>query len=316
MLDNKSIQQLDLNLLKIFEVLFQEKNMTRAAEVLFISPSAVSHGIKRLRNVLGDPLFVRQGQSMVPTASCARMAPQLISALSRIRQILQQSGDFIPSEAQQTFKIAIHEALEQQIVPELIHQITDLVPLAQLHSVKLNRENMIKQLTTGEIDLVVDVARRMPEFILHQSLQSDPFCVVFDKRHHNIEHISQSIYMQARHVAVSNRSSGPVVEDVLLQQLGIHRHIAYRCQNYLTALAIILNGPWMLTMPYSIAVQYKQPDIAIVEMPIDIGAIHTHLYWHKNTADDAAMQWFREQVVNVLTVNRKWPSGAMNNSNS
>ncbi|WP_351125611.1 LysR family transcriptional regulator, partial [Shewanella sp. T24-MNA-CIBAN-0130] len=76
--------------------LYSEQNMTLASKSLFITPSAVSHAIKRLRLVLNDPLFVRQGLQMQPTAACQRMAPQLISALNRIRQILQQCGEFDP----------------------------------------------------------------------------------------------------------------------------------------------------------------------------------------------------------------------------
>ena len=78
MIEAKKVQQLDFNLLKVFECLYQERNMSVAAKLLFISPSAVSHAIKRLRLVLNDELFTRQGQLMQPTPACQRMAPQLL----------------------------------------------------------------------------------------------------------------------------------------------------------------------------------------------------------------------------------------------
>ena len=94
MIEANKIQQLDFNLLKVFESLYLERNMTTVANILFISPSAVSHAIKRLRLVLNDQLFVRQGQQMQPTPLCQNIAPQLIETLGKLRQILQTCGDF------------------------------------------------------------------------------------------------------------------------------------------------------------------------------------------------------------------------------
>ena len=92
--DIKHIQQLDLNLLKVFQALYQEQNMTRAADVLHLTPSAVSHAMKRLRETLGDPLFKRSQNKMMPTPACQRMAPLIIDNLARLQQILQQVSLF------------------------------------------------------------------------------------------------------------------------------------------------------------------------------------------------------------------------------
>lgn len=105
-------QQLDLNLLKIFEALYQERNMSRAAQRLHLTPSAVSHAIKRLRSQLADPLFSRQGNMMQPTALCESLAPALINNLDQLRQILQLSEQFSPQTAVNYFRLGIHEALE------------------------------------------------------------------------------------------------------------------------------------------------------------------------------------------------------------
>ena len=78
MTDNKRIHQLDLNLLKVFKTLYAEQNMTRTADLLHLTPSAVSHAVKRLRFALGDELFVRSQNKMVPTPACQRIAPAII----------------------------------------------------------------------------------------------------------------------------------------------------------------------------------------------------------------------------------------------
>ena len=298
MSSSKSIQQLDLNLLKIFECLYVEQNMTLAAKTLFITPSAVSHAIKRLRLVLNDPLFIRQGQLMKPTPACKRMAPQLINHLNRIRQILQQCGQFDPQHTQQIFKIAIHEALESQIIPLLINRVSHLIPNAQLVSVALSRDLIVRQLASGEIDIAIDVARAISTSISHQKLLSDPFCVVADSTTFNVKDnvLTAAAYMNAGHVVVSSRPAGKVIEDIQLQQQGLNRLVKYRCQTYQTAAKIIKGSNLLLTVPRSLAEQFTESHLTIYPLPINIGEIETHQYWHKNTENDAAMEWLRGHI--------------------
>ncbi|MGX9459684.1 LysR family transcriptional regulator [Shewanella sp. A14] len=305
MSDTKAIQQLDLNLLKVFEALYAEQNMTSAAKSLFVTPSAVSHGMKRLRLVLNDPLFVRQGSKMQPTAACQRMAPQLVSALNRIRQLLQQCGDFNPLTTEQTFRIAIHEALESQIMPALISQVAQLIPHAKMASMTLARESIARQLANGEVDVAIDVARAVNAPLAHKALLSDPFCVLFDYRQHTMSvgptaELTSDVYVNAEHVAVSSRPIGRVMEDMLLQQQGINRNIKYRCQSYQTAAKIVLGSPFMLTLPRSIAVQFAHPDLRVSTMPFELPDIDTHLYWHTNTEADPAFMWLREQIEQAI----------------
>jgi DNA-binding transcriptional LysR family regulator len=298
MADTKAIQQLDLNLLKIFEALYFEQNMTTAAKTLFITPSAVSHAIKRLRLVLNDALFVRQGQQMQPTAACQRMAPQLINALNRIREVLQQCGEFDPLTTEQTFTIAIHEALESQIMPALINHVAELIPQANIASIALSREHIARQLANGEIDLAIDVARAVNAPLMHSPLLSDPFCVLIDPLHHKAcsTELSQQSYLLAEHIAVSSRPTGRVMEDLLLQQQGVNRHIKYRCQTYQTAAKIVTNTKLMLTLPRSIAAQFSVSNLKAYSMPFTLTDIDTHLYWHSNTQSDHALIWLRQQI--------------------
>ena len=158
MVEANKIQQLDFNLLKVFECLYQERNMSLAAKLLFISPSAVSHAIKRLRLALNDELFVRQGQLMQPTPACQRMAPQLLDALEKLRQILQACGDFDLSRTNQTFKLAIPDALESLILPKIQQVLMADAPHAKLNSTKLVREDMQRKLSTNQIDIAIDIA--------------------------------------------------------------------------------------------------------------------------------------------------------------
>lgn len=299
MTDVTKIQQLDLNLLKVFESIYQEQNMSRAAEVLHITPSAVSHALKRLREYLGDPLFQRSNNRMLPTPACQRMAPQIIDNLTRLRQILQHWGEFQPHSSQHHFRLGIHYALEPSILPSLAKKLAEFSPNTTFASVKVDRENLTRELGAGHIDMAFDVALPIKPPVLHTKLIDDEFCVLMRKGHPLENSLTQKTYFAAKHIGVSNRPSGAAAEDILFQQQGLSRKITIRCQNYYAAKAMLIESDFLLTVPYLLARELLA-DLAQVDvltqapMPVQLTNIETHLYWHKNTQDDEALSWFRQ----------------------
>jgi DNA-binding transcriptional LysR family regulator len=300
MIEAKKIQQLDFNLLKVFECLYQERNMSLAAKVLFISPSAVSHAIKRLRAVLDDELFVRQGQLMQPTPACQRMAPQLLDVLEKLRQILQACGDFDLAKTGQTFKLATHDALEPLILPKLQQVLIKEAPQAKLSCSKLVREDMARQLSTNQIDLAIDVALPMKAPIKHLCVSRDNFCILLDRNHPKAQSLNKEDYLAAKHIAVSNRASGSVVEDYGLLQQGVNRSVNIRCQSYLAAKELLKGSDHLLTLPSLIASKLVDNELIILPVPLNLPMISTHMYWHKNTEHDEAQLWLREKIQSLF----------------
>jgi len=295
-MDLNKIKQLDLNLLKVFECLYLERNMSSAAKTLFISPSAVSHAVKRLRDALNDELFVRQGQTMQPTALCQQLAPKLIETLNSLRQVLLTAGEFELAKTTQTFNLAIHDALEPLVVPKIHQTLMSQAPLASMNSVKIDRSDMTRQLTTNQIDVAIDIALPIKLPIRHLVLSSDRFCVLMNKNHKLTENLTAEDYLKQKHLVVSSRAIGNVLEDFAFLQLGINRQIDMRCQNYLTAKPLLKCSNLLLTLPKIIANQLLDDELQLVGLPFELPPVVTHLYWHQNTEQDAAQIWFREKV--------------------
>jgi len=302
MIEAKKIQQLDLNLLKVFECLYQERNMSLVAGLLFISPSAVSHAIKRLRVVLNDPLFVRQGQVMQPTSACQRMAPELIDLLNRLRQVLQSCGEFDLKNTSQVFKVAVHDALEPLLMPKLQMALAKQAPNASLVSVKLLREEMSRELSTHQVDVAIDVALPIKQPINHLALSSDQFCVLMHKDNPLSEQggLTAQRYINANHIAVSNRSSGSVVEDIALLQQGINRQVSIRCQTYQSAKEVVKSSVYLLTLPSLIAQHLLEDSLIILPVPVSLPPIVKHLYWHQSTEQDGALVWLRNEIKTIF----------------
>ena len=301
MADSNYINKLDLNLLKIFESIYQEQNMSRTAEALHITPSAVSHALKRLREALNDPLFVRSNNQMLPTSACQRMAPLIIDNLSRLRQILQHWGDFVPASSQHHFRLGLHYALEPSILPLLSALLSKAAPNTSFASIKIERANLTRALAAGHIDVAFDVALPIKPPVLHKKLLTDEFCVMLRASHPLANNLSTASYLAARHIGVSNRPSGAAVEDILLQQQGLVRQINIRCQNFHAAKTIVSESDLLLTLPNRLAVQLIadtniKNNVILLNLPLRLAALETHLYWHMQTEQDEALSWFRLQI--------------------
>ncbi|MCC2618153.1 LysR family transcriptional regulator [Aestuariibacter halophilus] len=301
MMDLKAIQQLDLNLLKVFSSLYEQQNMTRTAEALNLTPSAVSHAIRRLRDALDDPLFVRDKQRMIPTPACQHMAPMIIDNLSRLRQILQQWGAFEPSTSRHHFHIGLHDALEPAVLPRLQADLLHHAPNVTVSSIKVERGQMARALASGQVDVVLDVAMPLDPPVHHQPLLDDQFCVLMARDNPNVNELTRERYFEASHISVSNRPSGPSVEDYALLQQGLSRHIAWRCQSYYAAKAMVAQSALMLTLPHMMADQLADDRVVIAPLPVTVPPISTHIYWHQHSSQDAAQQWLRERLIEVLS---------------
>ena len=294
-----SIQKLDLNLLKVFESLYLEQNMSRTAETLFITPSAVSHAIKRLRECLNDPLFQRVQNRMLPTPACERLAPLLIENLNGLRQALSQWHEFDPKTSQQHFHVGIHDALEPAILPALVQEISRLAPSVQFSSIKVERQFIARELTTGQIDLAINVAIPLKAPICHKPLLEDVFCILVRKEHFFTKNNTKEAYLNANHISVSNRASGPSIEDFIFQQQGVIRNISLRCQNFYATRSILMNSDLLLTVPQTIGKELLNENLTLLPLPMGLTPVMTNLYWHEHAEQNAALLWLREIIFNL-----------------
>jgi len=300
MIDNKRIQQLDLNLLKVFKSLYEEQNMTRTAEALHITPSAVSHSVKRLRDALDDPLFRRAQNKMMPTPACQRMAPLVIDNLTRLQQILQQWGKFDPAISEHHFRIGMHHALEPSVLPPLSTVLAQHAPNVSYASVKVDRSNLDRQLGAGHIDIALDAAMPVKPPVLSQALWSSDFCVLMRHDHPLAGKLNKEDYLKASHINVSNRPTGMTMEDTFFQNQGLIRHSTIRCQNYFAAAEILKTSDQLLTITRTMSEQLLDSDLTVERSPFEISDFATYLYWHRNTDKDSAIQWLRKLIFKQL----------------
>jgi DNA-binding transcriptional LysR family regulator len=228
------------------------------------------------------------------------MAPVLLELLEKLRQVLQACGDFDLATTAQTFKVAMHDAIEPIVLPKLQLIVAEQTPNASLASIKLNRDDMHRQLANHQIDMAIDIARPIKKPINHAVLSSDHFCVLMKKDHPLKNKLNIDTYLLAKHAAVSNRATGTVIEDIALLQLSFNREVVIRCQTYFAAKEVIKNSPFLLTLPFMVASQLLDETLIARPVPTTMPAIYQHLYWHQNTDKDDALMWLRNIIKTIF----------------
>ncbi|AOY88477.1 LysR family transcriptional regulator [Marinobacter salinus] len=292
-----ALNRLDLNLLHVFDTIYREGGLTRAARALHLTQPAVSHSLSRLRDHFDDPLFTRQGNQMVPTPLSRRFLESMRPGLTQIQSAVNQFHAFDPATQRKTYSLGLRDILESTFLPQLMKRL-DSYPELEIASQRIARREMETQLAAGKLDFAVDVLLPVSNQTSHELLRRDRLVVLAREGHPlATEALDMEGYLSAKHVLVSSRTEGPGIEDFELSRLGVQRSIRLRCQHYYAACRVVENTDLLLTMPEAYAgIIAERANIRIMDPPADLPSIDVHLYWHKAYEREPALVWFREQL--------------------
>lgn len=292
-----ALNRLDLNLLHVFDTIYREGSLTRAAKALHLTQPAVSHSLSRLREHFDDPLFTRQGNQMIPTPLARRFLESMRPGLTQIQGAVNQFHAFDPATQRKTYSLALRDILESTFLPQLMQRL-DPYPELEIISQRIPRRDMETQLAAGKLDFAVDVLLPVSNQTAHELLRRDRLVILARAGHPLAEgELTMDRYIAAQHVLVSSRTEGPGIEDFELSRLGVQRHIRLRCQHYYAACRVVEGTDLLLTMPETYArIIAERADIHILTPPADLPDLDVHLYWHKAYEREPALIWFREQL--------------------
>ena len=294
-LDISQFHRVDINLYPLFIAIYEQKSISKAALILCISQSAVSHALQRLRQQLGDELFIRAGHKMLATPFAEQIYTPIKQALLTIQSIATSQNTFNP-KAIHSLKIAVHDEIEPIIFPKLLAHFQSLDLNIQFLSAKLDRKTMFSDLSIQQADFVIDLKQHCPSNIHYQSLIEDHFVVCSQQ-----ENVNKTIYLDAPHIGVSSRRTGQLVEDIDLNRQQLSRQILLRCQHYSTALQVLAQHPEaMLTIPKLILQNlHYAHSIHVHELPIALPKIDIGMYWYQDLAHNPRHQFLRTEILKL-----------------
>lgn len=296
------LSRIDLNLFTVFDAIYREGGITAASKRLHLSQPAVSHALARLRELLDDPLFERQGNEMIPTPKARSLAGTIGQTLGSLEQMINGAGHFDPMASARTFTIAVREAQENTFMAELVAQVARAAPRVDVAAVRIERRDLEEDLQSGELDLAIDVALTLSADVRRDRLSSEPLVVMARRDHSRVQRsLDAETYLALEHVLITGRRRGGGYEDIALGRLGMSRHVRVRCQQHAVASAIVCRTDLLATMSRGQAEQANAGvQNQILPFPVDIPPMELFLYWHGNVDDDPASRWFREQVRAIL----------------
>lgn len=303
------LSRVDLNLFVVLEAIYREGNITRAGQQLNLTQPAISHALKRLRDLLQDPLFIRKGPHMVPTPFTRNMIEQVRQALQILEVSLSESRNFVPEHTRRNFHLSLWEYAEALILPPLLRCLTHIAPGMSITTLRVRRRDLETELASGSVDLAIDIPMTTSDRIRHKWLLNEPFVVIARHGHPAIaDKLDLDTYLAQRHIQVSSRRHGPSLVDVELSRRGLHRQVFLRIQHNLTACMVVSQTDMLLTLPERHA-QLLNPSLMnqVYPFPLEGPRLEAHLYWHESVENDPANRWLREEIEKVLVPEPRAP---------
>jgi len=321
-LSTERLATLDLNLVVAFDVLARERNVTRAAQRMGVTQSAMSHALGRLRELLADPLLVRSRGGMVLTPRAESLVVPLRGGLVTIGRALGQPSRFEAKSARRAFCIASPDLFDVLAMPPLLERIREEAPGVDMAVVPADARRLADQLETGEVDIAIvpqidGLGNEQPTAaesgLVRRTLLRDGFtCFVRvnhpclsaqrGRRRKKIAHATLSLdsFVALPHALVSPTGEGRGFVDQILEQRGLTRRIALRVPHFYSALAIVAKSELIMTAPTALS-RLASADLPVVALrpPLPLPKHNVNLVWHERFSNDAGHRWLRELVADV-----------------
>lgn len=269
MLNQIDLARADLNLLTLFEVVLEEGHVGRAAERMHITPSAVSHGLGRLRRLLNDPLFLKTPRGVVPTARAMELASPISEVLARARSVISSAEPFDPASSTRRFVIGAPDGASAVLLPELFARIRAQAPGVAISVRQLLPDpgeasparawrSALAQLEARAMDLAIVPATEVPARFQARLLYEEDFVVVLRAGHPLAKAPTLDRYCEAQHLVVSHSGDPAGFVDEALARLGRARHVALMVPNFLFALAAVAQTDLVTAVPGRFAAAHAQ----------------------------------------------------------
>jgi DNA-binding transcriptional LysR family regulator len=306
MMKAPNFRTLDLNLLRVFDEVMAERNLTRAARNLAMTQPAVSNALSRLRETLGDKLVVRSGYGVEPTPRALSLWPSVADALRQLESSLTP-GDFVASQATTSFVLAMADATAAELMPGLVEVIERDAPGISARVLPLTTRDPRRLLDEGHVDLAVgffpavlaDLTAQAQQGGLapfdHQRLYDGRYICVMRQGHPlTSKPLTLERYCTAHHLLVSFSGRPFGFVDEALAALGQKRRVVLTVNQFFTAGRVVANSDLLTVLPsHFINVTGIGDQLVLRELPFEVSPVHVDSLWHRRQGQRSDHAWLR-----------------------
>ena len=294
------LNNLDLNLLVVFNAIYTEGSLTKAGEIVGITQPAVSSALSKLRSYFDDPLFIRVGQGVKPTAKTENIIVHVQDALAILQRSLEQPDSFDPSVSSRTFRLSLNDISEGRILHILMTKIHKVAPNVKISSYYTSRESIQHALAANEVNFAVDPFPPSESEIKKELIFEDEFVCGFRKDHPLAKEKNLSIdqYLELDHIHISGRRTGGALVDNALSKLQLDRKVILRAQHYLITPEVLKNTDMVLTCTTAFA---KKHNLSYKTLPFEVAPSQFFLAWHESNDKDPGHLWLKKLIKDAFT---------------
>lgn len=289
-------KRLDLDALQVFDMVMQERNVTRAADRLAITQPAVSHSLARLRAAFKDELFLRTADGVRPTRRAEQLWSEVQDALQTLRRAVLPDS-FNPRTAHFAITIAMNDMILQPLASEWYPELRRVAPHLKL-SMVMRRGDTESRLLQGTLDVGLGVFPYMPPQIRRVALFSDYYVCVYRRGHpRGAERWTADVFQSIPQLAVSPDGEFFTYSNSMLSYAGVERSIELTVSHFSCVPAIMQKTDMMALLPHYYAKNViRDHDLVMREPPIKLRPFKFELIWHERTERLPSHAWFRENL--------------------
>lgn len=295
------LASLDLNLLTAFEALAKARSVTNAAKMLGLSQPAMSHILARLRQALGDQLFVKTPKEMVPTPKAMRLAPYIHEILSRIERTILDVEEFSSKKLVRTFHIKTTDFIEVMITPKLLSRLESEAPQVKISVTSPEFSLPREMLEQGSCDMAIGgFFGELPDGFYQQKLFEDGFVCAVRRGHPRLgEQSTMRVdeFCRERHILIAPSGELHSQLDRILRTKKKSRSVVAGCSSYVVAGWILEETDSVLTAPSKlIDILSRKFELNELPLPVKSPKISVVQVWHERNHQDPEHKWFRDLV--------------------
>ncbi|MGY0216420.1 LysR family transcriptional regulator [Endozoicomonadaceae bacterium StTr2] len=292
----------DLNLLLTFDALFNHRSVSRAAEHMHLGQSAMSYNLNRLRNLLQDPLFERQGHTMVPTRRAEELAPRIQAVLGTIRNDILLPLSFEPRDYCGKIIIGLNDYTEMVFGPVLFDALLQQAPGSQIVFRAVDNSNYQQLFEQGQLDLAIGTFNELPSPLTRHQLYRERHVCLFDNRVLNVElPISLDDYLATPQAMVTATGELFSSVDQRLRDMGCERHMVLGSSRFIT-LRHLLTGRQLLCVMAEMMgrTEFFAEKLTICPPPVEVPDFDIEMIFRKRDSNHPRTQWLHSQVQQVI----------------
>jgi DNA-binding transcriptional LysR family regulator len=317
MLNASHLSRVDINLLVLFRVVLDEGHVGRAAARLNLTPSAVSHALGRLRDLLNDPLFLRTPKGVVPTARAMELSQPVAEILAQVENVMASAAPFDPATSNRRFVIGAPDAVLasglisllpriERRAPDVDIGLVHLMPARRGRSTNVPWQESLDMLEKRELDLAMLPLRSVPPRFAARRLYDEEFVVAMRKGHAFARTPTEAAFCRSRHLLVSLDGDPVGFIDEMLAKRGLARRVALTVPTFMMALAYLSSSDLIAALPRRLVQRHAaQFGLVLVDLPFKRKSDSIEAIATKAAMRDAGIAWLIETTVALFAPERR-----------